>query len=223
MKVLIADDDLISRRVLEATLSQCGYEVAVARDGHEAWNILGGPEAPPLAILDWAMPEADGPELCRRARANRQAQPTYLILLIPWRQTGDIVAAFAAGADDYLVKPFDRGELRARLQVGRRIVELQRGLADRVRELEAALARVQQLQGLLPICAWCKRIRDDQNLLAPGGNLSRKTLRSSLQSWHLPGLRAEHALRFSAVGARWRKARRWHEHTSRLSRGRSPR
>ncbi|HMC66954.1 MAG TPA: response regulator [Gemmataceae bacterium] len=163
MKVLIADDDLISRRVLEATLSQWAYEVAVARDGREAWNILGGADAPPLAILDWAMPEADGPELCRRARANGQAQPTYLILLIPRREAGDIVAAFAAGADDFLVKPFDRGELQARLQVGRRIVELQRGLADRVRELEAALARVQQLQGLLPICAWCKRIRDDQN------------------------------------------------------------
>src|SRR5439155_4831059 len=74
-----------------------------------------------------------------------------------------IVTGLQAGADDYITKPFDRGELQARLQVGRRIVELQKGLADRVRELEAALSRVRQLQGLLPICAWCKKIRDDQN------------------------------------------------------------
>ncbi len=163
MRILLAEDDLVSRRVLTATLTQWGYAVQATHDGREAWDALRNEGAPPLAILDWTIPEIDGLEVCRRVRQRAQGQPTYIIMLTVRSDSASIVTGLQAGADDYITKPFDRGELQARLQVGRRIVELQKGLADRVRELEAALSRVRQLQGLLPICAWCKKIRDDQN------------------------------------------------------------
>jgi DNA-binding response OmpR family regulator len=162
MRILIAEDDPVSRRVLETTLQKWGYEVVSVADGEQAWTILAGETPPPLAILDWMMPEVDGIELCRRVR-ERLPRPLYLILLTARGSKEDIVTGLDAGADDYVTKPFDREELRARLQVGVRIVTLQAELAERVAELQEALARVKQLQGLLPICSYCKKIRDDQN------------------------------------------------------------
>jgi len=114
-------------------------------------------------VLDWVMPGLDGPEICRRVRAREAATPTYLILLTANDRVDQIVAGLEAGADDYLTKPCRLPELVARVRVGLRVVELQRALADRVAALEEALARVKQLQGLLPICAYCKRIRDDRD------------------------------------------------------------
>jgi CheY-like chemotaxis protein len=163
MRVLIAEDDMISRRVLEATLIKCGHEVVVAGDGDAALAVLEGTDAPALAILDWMMPGMDGVELCRRVRTLPTATPPYLILLTAKSSKEDIVTGLDAGANDYLTKPFDRAELRARVQVGARILELQGSLAARARELEAALSQVKQLQGLLPICSYCKKIRDEQN------------------------------------------------------------
>lgn len=163
MKILIAEDDVVSRRLLEATLVRWGYQVVAARDGREAWNVLQGEEPPPLAILDWMMPNMDGLEVCRQARRFQSATPPYLIILTAKGRGADVVTGLQAGANDYVVKPFDREELRARVQVGMRVVELQQSLADRVRALEDALARVKRLQGLLPICSYCKKIRDDQN------------------------------------------------------------
>jgi CheY-like chemotaxis protein len=163
VKVLIVEDDLISRRILAATLEKFGYEVAVAADGAEAWAILQSADAPLLAILDWMMPEIDGLELCRRVRRLNAAAPPYLILLTAKSRKEDVVAGLDAGANDYLTKPFDRAELRARLRVGAHVLELQGNLAARVRELEAALSQVNHLQGLLPICSYCKKIRDEQN------------------------------------------------------------
>ena len=163
MRILIAEDDAISRRLLQAALVKWGYEVIVTTNGDEAWQALQEPDAPSLAILDWLMPGQDGVELCRRARATPQLSRLYLILLTSRGSKDDIVSGLEAGADDHVTKPFDHDELRARVQVGRRMVELQQALADRVRELEAALSRVQQLQGLLPICCYCKKIRDDRN------------------------------------------------------------
>jgi phosphoserine phosphatase RsbU/P len=113
--------------------------------------------------MDWMMPGVDGLELCRRVRAIDARLPTYLMLLTSRSSREDIVAGLQAGADDYVVKPFDEAELQARLQVGVRVVQLQVSRADRVRDLEDALARVKQLQGLLPICSYCKKIRDDRN------------------------------------------------------------
>jgi DNA-binding response OmpR family regulator len=163
MRILIAEDDSISRRVLEAMLQKWGYEVVVTCDGEEAWQALDRDDAPPMAILDWMMPGLDGGEVVRRARQRQASVPTYIIMLTAKSQKTDIVAGLDTGADDYITKPFDRDELRARVQVGARIVELQSSLADRVRELEAALAQVKQLQTLLPICSYCKKIRDDKN------------------------------------------------------------
>ncbi len=163
MKALIAEDDAVSRRVLEATLLKWGFEVVTTSGGAEAWAVISAEGAPKLAILDWMMPEIDGLEICRRARQRPNAQPLHIILLTARGRKEDVVAGLQAGADDYVTKPFDHEELRARVQVGVRIVELQATLADRVAELEDALARVRQLRGLLPICSYCKKIRDDQN------------------------------------------------------------
>ena len=163
MKVLIAEDDPVSRRVLAAMLDKFGYEVVVAADGAEAWNALQSADTPNLAILDWMMPEIDGIELCRRVRATPTATPPYLILLTAKSGKEDVVAGLDAGANDYLTKPFDRAELRARVQVGAQVLELQAKLAERIRELEDAFSQVKQLQGLLPICSYCKKIRDEQN------------------------------------------------------------
>ena len=163
VKILIAEDDAISRRLLETILRKWGYDVLVAVDGGQAWAELQKEDAPRLAILDWMMPELAGVEICRRVREVPTSTPPYLILLTAKTERGDVVAGLDAGANDYLKKPFDRGELRARLQVGAQVLELQKNLAERISELEDALAQVKQLQGLLPICSYCKNIRDDQN------------------------------------------------------------
>lgn len=163
MKILIAEDDPISRRVLEVTLSKWGHEVVVTSDGRAACATLQEKDAPLVAILDWMMPGMDGPEVCRQLRAQGGNASTYVILLTAKGTKQDIILGLQAGADDYLIKPFDPGELQARLQVGERILSLQAKLADRVQELEAALASVKQLQGLLPICSYCKKVRDDRD------------------------------------------------------------
>jgi DNA-binding response OmpR family regulator len=163
VKILIAEDDMVSRRLLESTLIKWDYEVVVTSDGFAAWEALQSSDPPALAILDWMMPGLDGIQVCRKVRGTPTSTPPYLILLTAKGRREDIITGLQAGANDYVTKPFDRAELQARLQVGVRIVELQQSLADRVIELEEALARVKQLQGLLPICAYCKKIRDDQN------------------------------------------------------------
>lgn len=163
MKVLIAEDDPVSRRLLQAALVKWGYEVTVTGNGKEAWEALQTPDAPSLLVLDWLMPEMDGVEVCREARKTEVLKSSYIILLTSRGSKEDIVQGLEAGADDYVTKPFDHGELRARVQVGSRVVRLQSALADRVKELEEAMANVKQLQGLLPICCYCKKIRDDGN------------------------------------------------------------
>jgi len=163
VRILIAEDDAVSRRVLEATLAKWGYEVVVTTDGQQALEQLMHPDAPSLAVLDWMMPGLDGSEVCRQARQARGDRLLYLILLTAKGRKEDVVEGLTAGADDYVVKPFDRAELKARLNVGERILRLQAELATRVKELELALSKVKLLQGLLPICCYCKKIRDDQN------------------------------------------------------------
>jgi phosphoserine phosphatase RsbU/P len=163
MRILIAEDDQVSRRLLETTLARWGHEVVTACDGRAAWEALQQPDAPRLALLDWMMPELDGAEVCRRVRARADAPPPYLILLTSLAAKESVVAGLEAGADDYIVKPFQRDELRARLNAGRRVVDLQDALGERVRQLEEALAQVKRLRGLVPMCAWCKRVRNDQH------------------------------------------------------------
>ena len=163
MKILIAEDDPVSRRILEATLVKWGYEVSVALDGTEAWEMLQRENAPTLAILDVMMPGIDGLEVCRQVRQLPTLTPPYLILLTAMSSKDEVVSGIQAGANDYLSKPFHRDELRARVGVGAQMLELQRSLAERVKELEQALSQVKQLQGMLPICSYCKKIRNDQN------------------------------------------------------------
>ena len=162
MRVLVADDEPMGALMLSRSLERWGLEVVVAHDGEEAWRIIqaGGVA---MAILDWMMPGADGPELCRRIRTNEHHAHMHLILLTARNSRADVVAGLDAGADDYLIKPFDPEELRARVHVGIRVLTLQDRLADRVAELQEALTNVKQLSGLLPICSYCKRIRGDEN------------------------------------------------------------
>jgi diguanylate cyclase (GGDEF)-like protein len=136
MKILIADDDVTSRLVLAGVLKKWGHEVVASEDGAEAWEAMRQSDAPTLAILDWMMPGLAGVEVCRRIRSLQSDQPPYLILLTARSEKADIVAGLEAGADDYLAKPFDPGELRARVDVGRRMIELQ----AKLREARDALA-----------------------------------------------------------------------------------
>lgn len=162
-KVLIAEDDAISRRLLSASLQRAGFEVIATESGVEAWERLCEVDAPRLAVLDWMMPGLDGTEVCRRLRRSQEMGYVYVILLTARDQQEDVVAGLQAGADDYLTKPFDQLELRSRVAAGERILGLQQALEGKVRELEEALSHVKQLQGLLPICMYCKRIRDEQS------------------------------------------------------------
>ena len=136
MKVLIAEDDIISRRLLEATLTKKGYEVVATCDGVEAWEELQEEGAPQLAVLDWMMPGMDGVDLCKKIRAEIKKPYMYIILLTAKGRKEDIAAGLDAGADDYVTKPFDTRELYARVQVGERMVDLQNSLADHVKRLQ---------------------------------------------------------------------------------------
>lgn len=131
-------------------------------NGAEAWQVLKLPGYPALAILDWMMPEMDGPEVVRRVRTLQTDRPPYIIILTAKDEKADIIAGLDAGANDYLAKPFDVGELRARIEVGRRMIEMQSVLAEKVEELRRALDQIKTLRGIVPICASCKKIRDDR-------------------------------------------------------------
>jgi len=129
--VLVAEDDVISRRRLEKRLAEWGYDVVAVEDGKQAWEVLQGNDPPPLALLDWMMPKLDGPEICTRLRQNAHAPYTYVILVTGKSAVEDIVAGLEAGADDYVAKPFNAQELEVRLRIGRRIVAMQAELQVR--------------------------------------------------------------------------------------------
>jgi DNA-binding response OmpR family regulator len=162
MRILIAEDDATSRIVLATVLTKDGYNVTATDDGGAAWEVLKKPNAPRLAILDLMMPGIDGLELVRRVRAIPSAAPPYLIIVSTKSEKADVISALDAGANDYLTKPFDPGELRARIEVGRRMIEMRFQLNEKVEELSQALAEVRTLKGIVPICANCKNVRDDQ-------------------------------------------------------------
>jgi phosphoserine phosphatase RsbU/P len=157
MRILVVDDERAVREALERALRLEGYEVELAEDGQQALMALAGRSADAI-VLDVLMPVMDGIDTCNALR--RMGNRTPVLMLTARHEVDDRVAGLDAGADDYLVKPFDRAE-RARLRVGERTLALQRGLADRVRELEQALRQVQRLREFLPMCAWCWKIRND--------------------------------------------------------------
>jgi diguanylate cyclase (GGDEF)-like protein len=150
MKILIAEDDPISRRVLEANLAGWGYDVMIASDGSEAWELLQRPDAPNLVISDWMMPNMDGLELCRRIRGMERSGYIYFIILTAKGEKQDIIEGLEAGADDFLTKPFDREELKYRARIGERIINLE------LRILE--LANTDALTGVLNRRAFMERM-----------------------------------------------------------------
>ena len=163
MRILVAEDDPVSRTLLTRSLHQWGHEVEPVSDGMEAYGRLLDPKGPPIAILDWTMPGLEGPEICRQVRAAALRMQPYLVILTARHTAGDLAVALEAGADDFLSKPFDRVELQARLQAGVRIINLHRALTDRIHELEESRQREHSLRTLMPICSYCKKIRGDKD------------------------------------------------------------
>jgi CheY-like chemotaxis protein len=160
-KILIADDEPVTRAAVKKVVTRRGWEVVVCENGHDAAAQFDLENPPDVAVLDWMMPGLDGAELCQRLRKKKVR--AYLIMLTGRTRPEDLVQALASGADDYVRKPFDWSELIARIKVGVRVSLLQRQLDEKVCLLEASLANAKQLGGLLPICSYCKRIRDDRD------------------------------------------------------------
>lgn len=150
MKILVAEDEKTSRILLEQILAKWGYEVVSATDGHEAWEKLQEEGAPKLAILDWMMPGIEGIEICRKLRKKEKndEQYTYVVLLTAKDSKESIIEGMDAGADDYIVKPFDQNEMRVRIRAGKRIVRLQSELVATQKDL-LRLSRLDPLTGVL--------------------------------------------------------------------------
>lgn len=146
MKILIADDDPVSRMVLVAALRDLGHEIVCAEDGEDAWYRYHN-ECPRIVVTDWMMPKLDGPGLCRKIRAERRLRYTYLIMLTAHGGRERFLEGMNAGADDFLTKPVDIGVLHGRIRVAERVLRLQ--------------SEATELEGLLPMCTYCKRIRED--------------------------------------------------------------
>jgi sigma-B regulation protein RsbU (phosphoserine phosphatase) len=166
MRILVADDDSVTRQITTSTLTRLGWDVITASDGEAAWRILEtseGKNAPELLVLDWMMPGLDGIEICRKLRGTPGFEFMYTILLTSRTDKEDLAMGLMAGANDYITKPFHPIELESRVRVGQRMIKLQTSLAARVRELEEALSHVKRLQGLLPICSYCKKVRNETN------------------------------------------------------------
>ena len=161
MKILIAEDDIVSRKVLTKFLEKWDHEVIAVDDGQKAIEILKSDNAPNFAILDWMMPKKDGTEVCQWIRQKINGAFVYIILLTAKTEKIDIVNGLSSGADDYITKPFNEAELKQRIIAGERIIRLETELQSKISELEKALSNIKQLQGIIPICAWCKSIRGD--------------------------------------------------------------
>lgn len=140
MRILIAEDSLVSRRLLESTLTRWGHEVIATSDGDEAWRVLQAGERPALAILDWMMPGMDGLELCRRIREMPDLSPLYVILLTAKGTRDEVLDGCNAGINDYLVKPLDSLQLQLRLEEACRAIEAQQRLVARAGVLEEGLS-----------------------------------------------------------------------------------
>lgn len=172
MKVLVAEDDQTSRLMLKAALEKFGYGVETAENGREAWEIMQRPDAPFLVILDWVMPEMDGLRVCSLIRAEKTERPVYIIMLSSRQDMGDMVEGLDSGCDDYIVKPYNPRELRARVDAGRRILELQHRLVEQEKlrgVLEMAGAVCHEMnQPLQAVSGWSELIlmkmgKDDPN------------------------------------------------------------
>ena len=153
MKILIAEDDPVSRRLLEVFLRKWGYDVVVTCDGSEAWDVLQRPDAPNMVISDWMMPNVDGLDLCRKIREIKKSDYTYFIILTAKERKEDVVKGLEAGADDFLIKPFHQEELKYRVQIGERIIELEQRILQ--------LATTDSLTGVLNRRAFMERMEEE--------------------------------------------------------------
>ncbi len=152
MKVLIAEDEEISRRILQTRLVKLGHDVVAVEDGESAWNSFLV-HRPRIIITDWMMPVVDGLELCRRIRSCDRERYAYVVFLTALSGKRFFLEGMDAGADDFMTKPVDMDELTARLRVAERILDMR--------------TKMTQLEGLLPICSYCKKIRDEKNAWHP--------------------------------------------------------
>ncbi|NCP34092.1 MAG: response regulator [Armatimonadetes bacterium CG_4_10_14_0_8_um_filter_66_14] len=162
MKILIAEDTPSAQLLLRRTLENWGHEVLYADNGAQALAALAESDVS-LVVSDWMMPVMDGVELCRRIRAAEWDRFIYVLMLTAVADKEDLALAFDAGANDYVTKPFNRFELKARVQAGERIVTLERERTQRIAELEESLRTIRRLKELLPICMYCRKIRNDDN------------------------------------------------------------
>ena len=160
-RVLVVEDDERSRNGLARLLQRDGFEVSLANDGQAAIDILLAPNPPRIALLDWEMPRLDGIHVCWAVRSIPANPYTYIIMVTAKAEAADALAAFAAGVDDFLSKPIDSLQLLARLRCGERVLALEQRCAERIAELKGALDEIRKLSSLLPICKYCKRVRDD--------------------------------------------------------------
>ena len=163
MRILIAEDDAFSRKLLTAVLDKAGHEVISCIDGEAAIEAYEKEPSIEMAVLDWMMPGKSGIDVCQAIKDSVDGSLTYVIMLTAKSKSEDLAIAFESGADDFVAKPFNAVELNARINAGVRMIRLQSAMMDNIQELEEALAHVEQLQGILPICAWCKKIRDDSD------------------------------------------------------------
>ena len=150
MKILIAEDDAVSRRLIQSTLIKWGFDVVVAQDGDEAWLALKSESAPQLAIIDWMMPGMEGVQICRKVREELMPDSCYILLLTSRRSSEEIAEGLDSGADDYLIKPCDPTELKARIRVGLRVLELQARLVANVTEDSRFNTLTQTVRSLVP-------------------------------------------------------------------------
>ena len=188
MKILVAEDQVVSRHILVGNLRKWGYEVTAVEDGTRAWEALQAEDAPQVAVLDWLMPGMDGIEICRQIRQRPQPRPTYLILLTARRGQEDKIHGLQAGADDYITKPFDHEELRARVQVGFRVLELQVALARARAGIGGGAFAGQDASGVAADLLLLQEDQERSQLLAAGGRLYQRPFRSPVQPRDLPGL-----------------------------------
>jgi DNA-binding response OmpR family regulator len=162
LRILAVDDDATTRLTLHSVIRAAGWSPVVVADPEEAFQILTGPDAPPIALIDWQMPTLSGIDLCRRLRSAAPDARPYLIFITSNSATSDIAEGLDAGADGYMTKPIASIELLARVRAGIRMIALQQDLRTRLQEAEATSMRTRPLREPLPICAYCRRIRDEE-------------------------------------------------------------
>jgi len=159
--ILIAEDHAATRFMLSSLLERHGYRVTAVNDGYMAQGALADPEGPAIALLDWGLPHQSGLEICREIRKLTGGRYVYVIIVTARDSVQDLAEAFAAGADDFIRKPTDPVEILSRVRSAERIVELEHRLSGRIQECEDALENIRKLKQLLPICMYCKKVRDD--------------------------------------------------------------